>query len=990
MNVLNKILIIFSFYCLTIFTINAQILQSNRNNSGNNNISSVLSIQLEKRIITIDTWAKFITYSIFEPAKLPPEYRKLKQEKLNTFILKEIFQNWDKLSKPTKSEIRKYGFTKNGALAPPSGLDSTKESKHFKFHFTISPGDSNSISAVDNNANGTPDYIDTMADIFEEVWNKEIDSMQYVAPPPDSTFGGNAKYDVFIFNFSKGLFGYVAANYFLKDNPNSTFTEKYAATSYMAMRNNYNNFKKHSELENIKVTAAHEFFHAVQFGYDFYAKAWLMEATATWIEDEIYDNINDNVSYLITWFKFPSYPLDATKAEFSNRWYGSWLFFRYISEHLSQNTIRKIWGNVIKHNNKEKDFSIVVIDDALKLKNSSFKETFKNFALSNLFKTIPPFNYEEAELYPSIKIAREIFQSKKNLKYLAKRHGARYFRIYPNAMPGKVDEIEFTLIPDDPNTELELIVATRNGKNVSAESSFLSGGVINFSLSESSAKEEIYAIVVNLDTSKTNYNLEITYKGNLVQLSSSGSFNYGQIASNYFIYRVRKDYVDSGGEARTDFIIKKLGLLSGYLSNITIPNAGGINAYLSKSGGDIFIIADDLISGNIKNYGYHFGSLIELNGQFQVTQFPAVEYNTAYFLGELYSTEFKKGIFVTNLTSGPPKLLLDLTDTDYTIDRIESDGNRFVAVKRQVNINNSDELIYYSNNSINTFYRPDSGFSVMNLIFNDSLVVWSERDDSFLNSNIKSFDFKANKVKSIRSNNYLDLYSVGSAAKKIVWWENNGAATQIKLWEKDSIKTIRKTFKGLYLDDNGVSSNSFAIPIDEEGIAWMENNFRLYYYHFKTASLNSYDLSNFFTDNLLTNYLVKLSGKNIIIEAISSINKKNVGIYLFKLGEILTDVKKEEEEKIPYKFHLTQNYPNPFNPTTTIIYEIPADAGVTLKIYDILGKEVAVLVNGKQKAGKYQINFNAAGLSSGVYFYRLSTIGKKINLVSTKKMLLLK
>ena len=89
---------------------------------------------------------------------------------------------------------------------------------------------------------------------------------------------------------------------------------------------------------------------------------------------------------------------------------------------------------------------------------------------------------------------------------------------------------------------------------------------------------------------------------------------------------------------------------------------------------------------------------------------------------------------------------------------------------------------------------------------------------------------------------------------------------------------------------------------------------------------------------------------------------------------------------IPKIFSLSQNYPNPFNPSTTISYQIPVPGKVTLKIYDILGREVTTLVNKEQKAGNYKVNFDASRLASGVYFYRI-TAGQ---FVSVKKMILMK
>ena len=89
---------------------------------------------------------------------------------------------------------------------------------------------------------------------------------------------------------------------------------------------------------------------------------------------------------------------------------------------------------------------------------------------------------------------------------------------------------------------------------------------------------------------------------------------------------------------------------------------------------------------------------------------------------------------------------------------------------------------------------------------------------------------------------------------------------------------------------------------------------------------------------------------------------------------------------ISYDYNLAQNYPNPFNPTTTINYSIKSAGEVTLKIYDMLGTELASLVNESQEAGSYSVEFNAANLPSGMYVYRLSTN----NFVDTKKLILLK
>jgi len=119
---------------------------------------------------------------------------------------------------------------------------------------------------------------------------------------------------------------------------------------------------------------------------------------------------------------------------------------------------------------------------------------------------------------------------------------------------------------------------------------------------------------------------------------------------------------------------------------------------------------------------------------------------------------------------------------------------------------------------------------------------------------------------------------------------------------------------------------------------------------------------------------------------------------------VITDVEDENLTELiqPTEFRLEQNYPNPFNPVTKIRFVIPNEvrnlkdfssqvsrndnALVTLKVYDVLGKEVATLVNEEKPAGSYEVDFNASNLSSGVYFYQL----KSGSFAQTNKMILLR
>ena len=93
-------------------------------------------------------------------------------------------------------------------------------------------------------------------------------------------------------------------------------------------------------------------------------------------------------------------------------------------------------------------------------------------------------------------------------------------------------------------------------------------------------------------------------------------------------------------------------------------------------------------------------------------------------------------------------------------------------------------------------------------------------------------------------------------------------------------------------------------------------------------------------------------------------------MYKINLNDI---VSVDQENTIPASYVLEQNYPNPFNPTTSIEYSVVSNEYVSLKVYDLLGNEVATLLNQKKEAGKYRVSFDASKFASGVYIYQLTS-----------------
>ena len=157
-------------------------------------------------------------------------------------------------------------------------------------------------------------------------------------------------------------------------------------------------------------------------------------------------------------------------------------------------------------------------------------------------------------------------------------------------------------------------------------------------------------------------------------------------------------------------------------------------------------------------------------------------------------------------------------------------------------------------------------------------------------------------------------------------------------------------------------------------------------------SMGAFVMQNVVFDTTVTDTAVQLStplaASTKYYWHVAGINANGMGEYsdsvIFTTGSGILAVKSTAQ--LPKEFALSQNYPNPFNPTTMVKYSLPKAQFVTLKVYNVLGQEVATLVEAQQSAGYYQVSFNADRLASGIYFYVLRTN----NYSATRKMMFLK
>ena len=444
---------------------------------------------------------------------LPDRYKSSEPIKCGTPVLKALMENYHKLSPSGVEILSKMGINFNGlfpTLSRPSGLDLHYDSGIFRFHYTLTGDD-----AVD------PDYIDMVDNVFTEVYEMEIDTFSFVEPPSDrwySNNGGNGLYDIYISKLNPWYYGWVMheayANYNSGDNENSLdITEQNALTSYMEIRNNYDGFP-HTEIENIQVTAAHEFFHAIQLGYDGWEKTWLLESTAVWMEDEVYDDVNDYYLYLIDWFEEPHLALDLD----SNHWYGSCIFFRYITEHLGDfSIIRKIFQNSVNYDSQSNDYSILTIDEILSKHGSDFKETLQKMAIANRVLSSDPivgeYSYEEAEDYKEngieLHIEESISLSDTTYNYFnddnLMRYASHYFSITPVNTPFLVS---FSPVDGSSSFQVSSVIQNKSG-----EISVIPIGTSTI-IPGSEDAEQVTIVIVSNDTigSTNDYTLSLTSK----------------------------------------------------------------------------------------------------------------------------------------------------------------------------------------------------------------------------------------------------------------------------------------------------------------------------------------------------------------------------------------------------------------------------------------------------------------------------------------------
>jgi hypothetical protein len=243
------------------------------------------------------------------------------------------------LARPTDGPADPFGDGYAVAEAPPLCTENGC------VHYVTTTDDAPDLTDVDP-ANGVPDYVDVTSATLGEVWAAEVTTYGFRAPKSDLTStnnGGSGLIDVYIAQLGDdGFYGYCTT-----DDPNTDPTSGYPYydfSAYCVVDDDFSPFEypPPAGIEALQVTMAHEFFHAIQFAYDALDDLWFMESTSTWIEDEVYDDVNDSLQFLArSPLSEPEKPLDANN---TFNVYGDWIFPRFLVESTGDPTIiRRVW-----------------------------------------------------------------------------------------------------------------------------------------------------------------------------------------------------------------------------------------------------------------------------------------------------------------------------------------------------------------------------------------------------------------------------------------------------------------------------------------------------------------------------------------------------------------------------------------------------------------------------------------------------------------------
>ncbi|MBM3307211.1 MAG: T9SS type A sorting domain-containing protein [Candidatus Eisenbacteria bacterium] len=299
-------------------------------------------------------------YSVYAPWNLPEEYRGGLIDKCGNPTIAYIERALPTLSAGVAEEIRSL-------RARPTAMTYI-DTEHFRIHY-----DTSGTHKILNWPDTT--YRDAIATAAENSWTVEVGTLGFRQPPSDAGFpdnGGDGRYDIYVRALS-GVYGYCQGEYYEPSTPQND------ATSFVVIDNDYAGFGYPNPQDPMKVTVAHEFNHSCQFAHDVDEDTWYKEATSTWVEDIVYDSINDYRQYVSSFLNYPYYALDANTTG-GLRIYGACIWNFCLSEVYGNAIVPAIWYQC-----EAGTATFTNMNIALQSYGTSLKDEVRRFSIWNFF-----------------------------------------------------------------------------------------------------------------------------------------------------------------------------------------------------------------------------------------------------------------------------------------------------------------------------------------------------------------------------------------------------------------------------------------------------------------------------------------------------------------------------------------------------------------------------------------------------------------------------
>jgi hypothetical protein len=268
--------------------------------------------------LTVDQKALYFVYSVLAQDKLPLEYTvDASSGRSGTPALHEATLLLDRVSSATLNEI--VDLAQRPSLSG-SPLSFVTTGGHFKMHYTLTGNDACTLA-----------YAQSIGNYMDYAWAEECGRMGFFTPPPDHLVGGDDLYDVYVAHLNGGTLGYTTSSGEYKP-PDSTHS---CSASHIVMGNSLGE-------DHQKVTTAHEFQHAIQMSYDYQEPTWFMENCAVWVEDQIWDDINDYLGYFSVGAIRKPYKSITSGSMY---WYGASYWPRMMGLMNGYQAVREVWEN---------------------------------------------------------------------------------------------------------------------------------------------------------------------------------------------------------------------------------------------------------------------------------------------------------------------------------------------------------------------------------------------------------------------------------------------------------------------------------------------------------------------------------------------------------------------------------------------------------------------------------------------------------------------